>query len=791
MPTSLRRLGVARALGWLAVGFVVSGGVSAWFLLQAIPAGPVPVNVRWKADVTDARRTELEQALRLTDGRPTEGTTWAYSLRDPSTEGIRELVQHPSVDDTAHIDRTSFRPEFAFDRPRRVLVYTAILASLGALGTLLWIAVIAAHLFHATTVLQRQAGRRWRAFLDERSPSDLKTGEAHRLLEPTARALVFLIIASYFYMVMEWIFFATKPSFMSRLTAWEVISIPITTPLALVAAAVPVWAATGLLLSAVRRSRTPAVLVTWALFLAPAAIIAAAALLMVDNFTYSLFEHSVGTVQGPLRYAYAVLFSWGLVALVSTFQRQAGAPFWARHPRTPFVACGVLVSVSLAVAVGNAATRQPAVEHSARPNADRLANVLILSTDGLDADHMSAYGYERDTTPVISALLPELLVAENHLTNSESTNGSIGALLTGKLPTATRVFHSPDAFLDDDVFEHLPGVLREWGYSSVDIGQRFFADAHDMNLRQAFDVGAGRTLESLGPLESLRPRFPSEAYFLEQLQDRINGRLRHAFGVEDLADPLGWQNWNDATMTDDSRRIDDLQRFLNESPRPFFAHVHLLGTHGSRFFPERRHFSSDREQTDPWMTDFYDDSILQFDAYVARVQQFLKNSGDYDNTLIVLNSDHGSQWRIDQRLPLLMRFPGQEHRGYITANTQRIDIAPTILDYLGGKTPTWMAGQSLLGLEPDRLRPIFSFESTESDRDSQGPPFFNLRAVQVALGDHLYRLHLRSAEMHATRLEGHTAPLEEGELPSTAEVRQSIVEHLSDSGYDVSTLDTP
>ena len=197
------------------------------------------------------------------------------------------------------------------------------------------------------------------------------------------------------------------------------------------------------------------------------------------------------------------------------------------------------------------------------------------------------------------------------------------------------------------------------------------------------------------------------------------------------------------------------------------------------------------EQTDPWMTDFYDDSILQFDGYVAAVLQILKDLGDYEDTLIIINSDHGSQWTIDRRLPLLIRFPRQEHRGRFMWNTQRVDIAPTIVDYLGGEVPAWMTGQSLIGPEPDRHRPIFSFVSTDSDRESEGPPFYNLRTVQVALGDRLYRLDLHTTEIHTTRLDGHTAPLEEGELQSMAKVRQAIVRHLRESGYDVAPLETP
>jgi arylsulfatase A-like enzyme len=413
---------------------------------------------------------------------------------------------------------------------------------------------------------------------------------------------------------------------------------------------------------------------------------------------------------------------------------------------------------------------------------------LILSTDGLNADHMSAYGYERDTTPFLRTSLSEWLVAENHLSNSNATAASIAALLTGALPTETRVFNSPDVLVGEHAFRHLPGLLREWGYTNADLGFRFFADAHDMNMQQAFQIGTGRRLGGLGPLERVRPRLASEFYFLSQLQDRLGMRLGHAFGVKDSVDPLAWQNWNEEATTEDESRIAELRRFLEHSPRPFFAHVHLLATHGPRFYPTVRQFSAGTEQGSPWMTDFYDDAILQFDSYVAAVVEMLQQLGDFDDTLLVINSDHGSNWAIDRRLPLLIRFPGLEHRGRVTANTQRIDIAPTVVAYLAGHVPAWMAGQSLITADLDPHRLIFSFASADADSATADLPFYNLRAVQVAVSNRLYRLDLQTMDVDTSRLDGHTAPLQDGELPSIDEMRRIIVNHLMKSGFDVTSL---
>lgn len=134
--SDLRALGVFRALTLLILGFVVAGSVAAWILAMAIAARPVPVHIRWKPDVSDAQRSGLERQFHLLPDHHTEGTTWAYQLTDPSTDTIRAIVQDPRVDDTAHLNRIRFRPEFANDRERRIIFYSALIAGVGAVAAL-------------------------------------------------------------------------------------------------------------------------------------------------------------------------------------------------------------------------------------------------------------------------------------------------------------------------------------------------------------------------------------------------------------------------------------------------------------------------------------------------------------------------------------------------------------------------------------------------------------------------------------------------------------------------------
>ncbi len=120
------------------LGFVIVAVAVMSVLMAVVPVDPVPLNIRWKPDVTAERRGELEREFQLIDGHATEGTTWAYRLTDPTTSRIRSIVQHPSVDDTEHINRARFRPDFAFDRQRRIGVYGVVAGVIAAIGLLVY-----------------------------------------------------------------------------------------------------------------------------------------------------------------------------------------------------------------------------------------------------------------------------------------------------------------------------------------------------------------------------------------------------------------------------------------------------------------------------------------------------------------------------------------------------------------------------------------------------------------------------------------------------------------------------
>ncbi len=131
----------------------------------------------------------------------------------------------------------------------------------------------------------------------------------------------------------------------------------------------------------------------------------------------------------------------------------------------------------------------------------------------------------------------------------------------------------------------------------------------------------------------------------------------------------------------------------------------------------------------------------EVDAHVGRVLAFLDESGQADDTLVVLTADHGEMlgdqdswgkstiFEAAFKVPLMIRAPGGPPR-VVTAFTESVDLTPTILDWLGRDLPNAMDGRSLLplaqGQAPDDWR---NYVYAELDFGHPGTPNAYMRAL--------------------------------------------------------------
>jgi arylsulfatase A-like enzyme len=529
----------------------------------------------------------------------------------------------------------------------------------------------------------------------------------------------------------------------------------------------------------------------------PALIFAATLLLLIDNFLRTVFGVGSGSLGGNGKAVPLLL--WVLLAfstwrwMGSWLDRIARSRLFQRTALAVLL-ISLLASTGMALANAPAGPEPDAVPEIAGQTAAGRPNILLLGSDGVNMNRTSLGGYKRDTTPFLARFAHQALVFENAFPNGASTASSTTSMLTGRLPAENGVIYPPDIARGDAVYLHLPGLLRRLGYRTGQFSIRWYADSADLNLQGAFDWANSRSPAPAGRERtvSFDRLGQSGSYFLKLMGGRLSERLLPLFlpSASPQVDPFKDVHGNTIPAHGDDERLRDLFHFIDTSDKPFFAHVHLMGTHGWKFKPRQRIYSAGQAQKDTWMVDFYDDAVVDFDRSLAEVVRFLHGRGLLDKTIIILYSDHGELFTTLDRLPLVFRFPGGAPAGRITENVQNLDIAPTILDALGVKPPPWMRGVSLLRGRPDPCRWIVSAKYNEDFvrfngkfwRSAAKPPWFTLGSLSVISGNAAFELDLPTGKLETSRIE---AGGEECAAPEPEKVRSFLMDHLRANGYQV------
>lgn len=619
------------------------------------------------------------------------------------------------------------------------------------------------------------------------------------------RLLIASLTAAIMFVFFEWLFIITSPSFMNAFGFFQNLKILIIVSFGLYA--ILALTLTPLIpLSKIPYLHENFKIPLFAGTFLPAAILGLLSLLLVDNFTYTIFRFGIVTSRGILRLVYAALFLatlglwWKyLIHKVIVLDHCMLQPRLQKIILTGLVVAALIPSP---VIVSTLVTQQGRSFYGATAGGD-LPNILFITSDGLNANSFSLYGYERDTTPFLREFAKEALVAENAFTNVGETTGSIVSIYTSKSSFRTRVIYPPDILQGSDAYQHLPGVLHALGYKTAQFCVSHYADARSQSLLEGFDEVNGETAIEFGNISQLNHFLPPDvSIFIDKLVKRAFDRLEHIFFIKVMDNPYQEVIAPPEEVLE-SRKVTSLIKIMDKSTQPVFIHVHLMDTHGPRFDTPKRVFSvgQDVQAQELWNVDFYDDSILSFDQILKTTINTLKKRGVLENTIIVIGTDHGKQWENRERIPLIIRFPKGAHAGFVKANTQNLDIAPTILDFLKLDKPEWMEGTSLLKIAGVQ-RPIFSATNyginqiwnesgrTLVDTSILKPPYYQFGTITVIKCQKWYRINLNPEEtiMITGEVKNHSMPCSAGNLLTDREAFFLIVEHLKENGFDVSLL---
>ncbi len=319
-----------------------------------------------------------------------------------------------------------------------------------------------------------------------------------------------------------------------------------------------------------------------------------------------------------------------------------------------------LILIFATVAMGTGCARMP----ESRP-----INVLLISIDTLRADHLGAYGYPLATSPHIDALATESMVFEHCLAPVPITLPSHTSMLTGMYPPHHSV-RDNGTFTAPPEIPTLATILKEAGYSTHGIIGSFPLHSR-FGLSRGFDV------------------------WDEDMQSHASSSVRVFF--------------DERPASEVARRA--IAMLEHETKDPFFMFVHFFDVH-QPWEPQPPYDTLNRDLP-------YDGEIGAADAAVGMILQALRRDERWDNTLVIVTSDHGEGlndheefshsillYEETMHVPLIVHIPGSTWQGRLDHTVSLVDIAPTILEVLGIDAPNAMDGRSLLE-EPERERLIY------------------------------------------------------------------------------------
>lgn len=326
--------------------------------------------------------------------------------------------------------------------------------------------------------------------------------------------------------------------------------------------------------------------------------------------------------------------------------------------KAPFMTA--LTTGALAGASPVALAAESAVaESAARPN------FVIIVADDAAWNDFGAYGHPHIRTPHVDRLATEGMRFTSAFLTASQCSPTRASVLTGRYPHSTGAGDLHDPLPAGQVT--VPELLSEAGY--------FTASAGKWHLGE-----------------------PTKAKF-----DRVEN----------------------ARWTGDKYAEKGLD-ILRERPeeQPFFLWLASWDPH----WPyggdgvERRH-SPDDAVVPPFIPDtpgvrtdlsMYYDEIARLDDFVGRVYAELERQGVLDNTFILFFSDNGrpfprcKSFLYDSgiKMPFIVRYPPRaKPNSTCDGLTSAVDIAPTILELAGVRTPRTVQGQSLLPLFADPATP--------------------------------------------------------------------------------------
>lgn len=331
-------------------------------------------------------------------------------------------------------------------------------------------------------------------------------------------------------------------------------------------------------------------------------------------------------------------------------------------------------------------------------------NVLLIILDTVRSFSMSAYGYERETSPRIAGLAKRGVLFDRAYSTAPWTLPSHASMFTGRFPYEL----SGDMQSSLDVtWPTLAETMTQRGYATAGFVANIGYTSAETGLARGFAHYEDRVL-SRGSLIN------------------ASSVMRIATNAPLVSKLIGMERF--AERKDADRINTDFLRWLpSVQDRPFFVFLNYFDAHRPYHAPrpyDRKYVSSRArvrqimqtagkkklpDDASQLLTGAYDGALTYLDDRIGKLIDALEQRGALKNTIVIITSDHGEQfgehglyYHANSLYPQLLRVPLVIFGGDRVPVGARVspavslrDLAPTVLDLVGGGVSSPFPGRSL------------------------------------------------------------------------------------------------
>lgn len=328
-------------------------------------------------------------------------------------------------------------------------------------------------------------------------------------------------------------------------------------------------------------------------------------------------------------------------------------------------------------------------------------NIILITVDALRADHLSCYGYPKNTSPNIDLFAQDAMLFENCFSQAPATRPSFASILTGFLPHETRVLDK--LFLPAGV-ETLAEILQQAEYKTVAVISNYV-----LQKGRGYEQGFMIYDDTMNEQELVRKQ-------PERIAEHTTNRAIELLKQFHKDQTFMWIHYQDphGPYTPPARSA---KLFWNpdREPRSLRLNTSLSGRGG---IPSYQSLAANSDFH--YYVSQYDGEIRYQDEHFKGLIDALKQLDLYDSSLIVFSSDHGegmgehnyyfahgeNLYNSLTHVPLIIKYGGQLS-GRRTDYVQHLDIVPTILRVVGKRVNSRFRGRDLRR-QHETAREIFS-----------------------------------------------------------------------------------